>query len=154
MTLGLPKHTRNCFGHKAAVMTLANLQREQCVPNEARSSCQTAQFQIPRTFCPILYLQVLLVLKTPCGVSPHAPVVANCAWRFMPSVRLIDLVWSCLISADLVRILFDFSFGKVAKENCPRWVSKYRRFGQIGHPIFDHAKIHSQTVTKIQKIVN
>ena len=36
-------------------------------------------------------------------------ILANCVWRFMSSVLLIDLVRSCQISAGLVRIVSEKS---------------------------------------------
>ena len=67
--------------------------------------------------------------KTPCGVSPHAPVIwssAICApsWQSAHGdlcqafvwLILFDLDWSCLVLIDLVWFFFQ-AFRKVAKIN-------------------------------------
>ena len=75
-------------------------------------------------------------------------IVANCAWRFMPSVRLIYLVWSCLILFDLV--WFFPGFQKSCKKKHPKSIPEYMIFGLTSaKKTIKHLQQIDQTSTKM-----
>ena len=84
-------------------------------------------------------LLTFIWLKTPCGVSPHAPVIwssAICApsWQIAHGdlclafvwLILFDLDWSCLILFDLVWLFPGFQ--KSCKNKHPKRVPEYMTF--------------------------